>query len=71
MRKISILLLIFPLLFGATGCGAKKSMSEKVVFQENKIIPKSILEEAKTALSYYPELKDVRIEFKFKEDIKK
>lgn len=46
-------------------------MSEKVVFQENKIIPKSILEEAKTALSYYPELKDVRIEFKYKEDIKK
>lgn len=46
-------------------------MSEKIVFQENKIIPKSILEEAKTALSYYPELKDVQIEFKFKEDIKK
>ncbi len=46
-------------------------MSEKVVFQENKIIPQSILEEAKTALSFYPELKDVRIEFRFKEDIKK
>ena len=46
-------------------------MSEKVVFQENKIIPKSILEEAETALSYYPELKDVRIEFKYKDDIKK
>lgn len=46
-------------------------MSEKIVFQENKIIPKSILEEAKTALSYYPELKDVQIEFQFKEDIKK
>ena len=46
-------------------------MSEKIVFQENKIIPKSILGEAKTALSYYPQLKDVRIEFKFKEDIKK
>lgn len=46
-------------------------MSEKVVFQENKIIPESILNEAKTALSYYPELKDVHIEFKFKEDIKK
>lgn len=46
-------------------------MSEKIVFQENKIIPQSILDEAKTALSFYPELKDVRIEFKFKEDIKK
>lgn len=46
-------------------------MSEKVVFQENKIIPVSILEEAKTALSFYPELRDVKIEFRFKEDIKK
>lgn len=71
MRRISIYLIIFPLLFGVLGCGAKKPMSEKVVFQENKIIPKSILEEAKKALSYYPELKEVRIEFKFKEDIKK
>lgn len=46
-------------------------MSEKVVFQKNKIIPKSIFKEATKALSYYPELKDVRIEFKYKEDIKK
>jgi hypothetical protein len=46
-------------------------MSEKVVFQKNKIIPKMILEEAKTALSYYPELREVRIEFKFKKSIKK
>lgn len=46
-------------------------MSQKVVYQENKIIPQSILEEAKTALSYYPELKDVKIEFRYKEDIKK
>ncbi|SDL60429.1 hypothetical protein SAMN04488034_10643 [Salinimicrobium catena] len=46
-------------------------MSEKVVYQDNKIIPQSILEEAKTALSYYPELKDVKIEFRYKEDIKK
>lgn len=71
LRRISLFLIIFPLLFGAMGCGAKKPMSEKIVFQENKIIPESILEEAKTALSYYPELRDVRIEFKFKEDIKK
>ncbi|MEG9328183.1 hypothetical protein V6B16_09600 [Salinimicrobium catena] len=46
-------------------------MSEKVVYQENKIIPQSILKEAKTALSYYPELKDVKIEFRYKDDIKK
>lgn len=71
MHRVLIFLLITPLFFAAVGCGAKKSMSEKVVYQENKIIPQSILEEAKTALSYYPELKDVKIEFRYKEDIKK
>lgn len=37
----------------------------------NKIIPESIKEEAKIALSFYPKLKDTPIEFKFKEAIKK
>ncbi|WP_081661881.1 hypothetical protein [Gillisia sp. JM1] len=37
----------------------------------NKIIPKSIAEEVAVALSYYPELKDTPIEFRFKEKIKK
>lgn len=37
----------------------------------NKIIPKGIKKEARIALSYYPELKDTPIEFKFKEAIKK
>ena len=46
-------------------------MAEEVVYQENKIIPKSILEEAKKALSYYPELEDVFIEFQYKDNIKK
>ncbi|NJW51673.1 hypothetical protein HC175_01925 [Salinimicrobium sp. CDJ15-91] len=47
-------------------------MEEKnIVYQNNKIIPESIFEEAKTALSFYPELKDVEIEFRYKEDIKK
>lgn len=46
-------------------------MSKKVVFQNNKIIPENILEEAKTALSHYPQLENVSIEFKYKEDIKK
>lgn len=44
---------------------------EIVVYQQNKTIPKSILEEAKTALSYYPELEEVAIDFKFKNGIKK
>lgn len=46
-------------------------MAEQVVFQQNKLIPVPILEEAKKALSYYPELEDVAIEFKYKENIKK
>ena len=44
---------------------------QKIVYQGNKIIPESIEEEAKIALSYYPELEDVEIEFRYKEDIKK
>jgi len=39
--------------------------------QSNKIFPESIKNEALTALSYYPELKDTAIEFKFKDNIKK
>jgi len=34
-------------------------------------IPKSIEEEVKTALNYYPELKNIHIEIKFKKEIKK
>lgn len=37
----------------------------------NKIIPNSIKKEAEIALSFYPDLKDVPIEFKFKKSIKK
>ena len=39
--------------------------------QSNKIFPESIKDEALVALSYYPELKDTAIEFKFKDNIKK
>lgn len=38
---------------------------------EYHIIPKSIKEEVETALSYYPQLKNIHIEFKFKKNIKK
>ena len=63
---------MLPLVAGNFSCAVKKDMEEKkIVYQANKIIPESILNEAKIALSYYPELKDVEIEFKFKEDIKK
>lgn len=35
------------------------------------IIPNSIKEEVATALNYYPQLKNIQIEFKFKKNIKK
>lgn len=38
---------------------------------ENKVIPESLHEEVVAALSYYPELYDTSIEFKFKDNIKK
>ncbi len=38
---------------------------------DNKIIPESIKDEALEALSFYPELWDTAIEFKFKDNIKK
>ncbi|GLB47716.1 M48 family metalloprotease [Neptunitalea lumnitzerae] len=44
-------------------------MNHKTI--NNKKIPETILEEALIALSHYPELKDVSIEFRFKKNIKK
>lgn len=38
---------------------------------DNKIIPESINKEAIEALTFFPELYDTAIEFKFKDDIKK
>ena len=70
--KIFILVLIFPIMVGNWGCVANKNLQEeKIVYQNNKIIPRNILEEAKVALSFYPELKDVEIEFRYKKGIKK
>lgn len=39
--------------------------------QSNKIFPESIKNEALKSLSFYPELKDTEIEFKYKDTIKK
>lgn len=72
IRKVLILILIFPLLAGNWSCSAKKHINEKrILYKDNKIIPENILEEAKIALSFYPQLKDIKIEFKFKNGIKK
>src|SRR5690554_4386571 len=47
-------------------------MEEKVIlYQGNKTIPLGIFEEAKRALAYFPELEEVGIEFRFKDDISK
>lgn len=46
-------------------------ISTDTISFKNKIIPEEILEEARTALSYYPELKEVPIEFKFKSSLNK
>ncbi|WP_317172064.1 hypothetical protein [Salinimicrobium oceani] len=71
-KRVCIILLLGPLFAANWSCAARKDMEEKnIVYQNNKIIPESIFEEAKTALSFYPELKDVEIEFRYKEDIKK
>ncbi len=71
-RRFYLFLLTIPLITGTWSCAAKKDMEEKkIIYQNNKTIPESIIEEAKTALSYYPELEDVEIEFRFKDNIKK
>ncbi|WZL88556.1 hypothetical protein VS868_13225 [Salinimicrobium sp. 3283s] len=72
LKKMFAILFLLPLLGGHWSCAAKKDMEEKkIVYQGNKFIPESLLHEAKVALSYYPELKDVEIDFKYKKDIKK
>ena len=58
--------LLLPILYFSTIMIPKQATS-----QENKIIPQNIKEEALTALSFYPELKDASITFKFKDQIKK
>ncbi len=64
--------MFFPFLAANWSCAANKRWQEKkVVYQNNKIIPENILKEAQVALSFYPELEDVEIEFKFKYGIKK
>lgn len=42
-----------------------------IFMSKTHIIPNSIKDEVLTALSYYPELKNTKIEFKFKKNIKK
>lgn len=64
-------ILILPFLAGNWSCAGKKNIEDgKIVYQGNKIIPKNILKEANIALSHYPELENVHIEFKYKKNIK-
>lgn len=71
-KKIYLILFLASITTGNWSCAVKKDMEEKkITYKENKIIPESIFNEARIALSYYPELENVEIEFKYKEDIKK
>lgn len=63
-------LVILSLLLAASYVKAQTTTQPLMKYQ-NKIIPKSIEKEALKALSFYPELKDTPIEFKFKKAIKK
>ncbi|MFD1079597.1 hypothetical protein, partial [Longispora fulva] len=58
IKRIILTVIAMPLLVALNGCAAKKDMKEKVVYQDNKVIPSKILKEAKKALSYYPELEN-------------
>lgn len=58
--------LIKPVLYFALSM-----VPQKEINFENKIIPESIYEEVVEALSYFPELYDAPIEFKFKDNIRK
>lgn len=72
IKKILLVILILPFLAGNWSCATNRYVKEKkIVYQDNKIIPENILEEAKVALSFYPELEDVEIEFRYKNNIKK
>ena len=69
--KRNILSLIIILILPA--CYAQQSIMQQKDSLEfnNKIVPDAIWRETYVALSHYPELKDVPIEFKFKKNIKK
>ena len=57
-KRIAVLVFIFFL-------------SYIILSTPKRVIPKVIAREVHTALSYYPELNDIPIEFKFKKNIKK
>ncbi len=63
---MSLTYLILPILYFMPSMGTAQNIN-----LDNKIIPESIKKEALEALSFYPELWDTAIEFKFKDNIKK
>lgn len=65
-------MIVFLFLHNATsGAPINMKNNDSIIIFENKIVPRSILKEVKTALSHYPGLVDTPIEFRFKEKIKK
>ncbi len=71
LKKI-IFILSFLFILPAYYAQEKTIMKQKDSLKfSNKIVPDNIWREAYVALSHYPELKDVPIEFRFKKNFKK
>lgn len=72
MKNLTKALLIFLLFIAFPIHAQQLPMKQKDSLKfTNKIVPDEIWREAYVALSHYPELKDVPIEFRFKKKIKK
>lgn len=52
-----------------TSCAAYRPETKTVVLQENKVVPEQMAQEVSTALSYFPELRGVPLNFRFKKEI--
>jgi len=72
LLKDKIFVIILMMIFTVCNAQQQNNMHQKDSLEHrNKIVPEKIWRETYVALSYYPELKDTPIEFKFKKNIKK
>lgn len=70
MQYVSLFKTFFTISLSLGALNYVMAISESIHLK-NKIIPQVIVNEAGTALSHYPELEEVAIEFKFKPSLKK
>lgn len=72
LLKDKIFVIILTMIFTVCNAQQQNNMHQKDSLEHrNKIVPEKIWRETYVALSYYPELKETPIEFKFKKNIKK